>query len=137
MMAFLSIIPIIGPIIEGISKAWFDAKVRLTAIRLGVDRDKAIGILQTAAQENHDRVQALSVFASNKMLTCLLLAFATPLVITIWKVYIWDAMLGWGSTDPVKGQIADWGNTIIWFLFGSPTAMGIAKMWFGRKQPED
>ena len=58
---------------------------------------------------------------------------ALPLVGYEWKVYVWDTMLGWGTTEAVKGQVADWGNTIIYFLFGSPTVMGLGKMWFSRK----
>jgi hypothetical protein len=40
-----------------------------------------------------------------------LLAF--PLIIYVWKVIVWDKVLGWGSTDPITGMVADWMGMII------------------------
>jgi hypothetical protein len=49
------------------------------------------------------------------------------------KVYIWDAALGLGVTDPVKGTTAEWGALVIAFFFGTKaitsTAKIIASIW--------
>src|SRR4051812_23157821 len=35
-----------------------------------------------------------------------LLAF--PLIIYLWKVIVWDKVMGLGTTDPITGMVADW-----------------------------
>jgi hypothetical protein len=132
MFALLGALPAIGNIVTGITTAFFNAKVSLVQARIGGDRDVAVKLVAAAAQQEHENTAKLGIFASNKFLTALLIAFAIPLVGFEWKIYIWDTMLGWGSTPAVHGQVADWGNTVIYFLFGAPTVMGIGKMWFGR-----
>lgn len=130
----LKFIPGVGSLIETITTKWFDTKVALVSARLGVDRDVAVGMLKVAAQDNLTNARKLNVFASNPLLTLLLLGFAVPIAAFEWKVVIWDTMLGWGTTPPIHGQVADYMQTVIYFLFGAPTAMGIGKMWFGRNK---
>jgi hypothetical protein len=132
-LALIGLVPGLMTLINGFTSAYFNAKVSITQAKLGADRDVAVKLVQAAAQQEHENTTRLGLFASNKFLTFLLIAFALPLVATEWKVYIWDTMLGWGTTDPVKGEVANWGNTIIYFLFGAPTVMGLGKMWFTRK----
>lgn len=134
LLAMLKFIPGVGSLIETITTKWFDTKVALVSARLGVDRDVAVGMLKVAAQDNLTNARKLNVFASNPLLTLLLLGFAVPIAAFEWKVVIWDTMLGWGTTPPIHGQVADYMQTVIYFLFGAPTAMGIGKMWFGRNK---
>jgi hypothetical protein len=132
MLAFLSLIPGISTLITSVTTAFFNAKVQITQAKIGGDRDVAVQLVQAAATQEHENTARLGIIASNKLLTIMLITAAVPLISYEWKVYIWDAMLGWGSTDPVKGQVAEWGNTVWYFLFGSPTVMGLGKMWFSR-----
>lgn len=132
MLALLGSLPVIGNIITAITTAFFNSKVELTKARLGVDRDVAVSIVKAAAQQEHENTTRLGVFASNKILVFLLIGFALPLMAFEWKVIVWDKLLSWGSTDPISGQVANWGNTIIYFLFGSPVVMSLGKLWFGR-----
>jgi hypothetical protein len=44
------------------------------------------------------------------------------------KVVVWDVMLGWGSTDAIRGAVGEWMNTIIISLFGSGTVTAVARM---------
>lgn len=132
MLAFLNLIPGISTLITKVTEAWFNAKVRLVQARIGGDRDVAVQLVKAEMAQAHENTSRLSIFASNKFLTFLLIAFALPLVAYEWKIYIWDTMLGWGTTPAVKGDVAGWANTIIYFLFGAPTAMGLGKLWFNR-----
>lgn len=148
LLAFLKFIPglsWVADFAEKIMGKYFDTKVALVSARLGVDRDVAVGMLKAAAQDNLTNSHKLGIFASNPLLTCLLLAFALPLALFMWKGIFVDKIVGpgciwyihacWiGHTDPITGLLADWGNTVIYFLFGAPTAMGIGKMWFGRNK---
>lgn len=131
--AILALIPGLNTLVTSITTAFFNAKVSITQAKIGGDRDVAVKLVQAAAQADHENTARLSIIAGNKFLTFLLIAMATPLVVYEWKVIVYDTILGWGSTPAVKGQVADWGNTIIYFLFGSPTVMGIGKMWFNRR----
>ena len=131
--AILALIPGLNTLVTSITTAFFNAKVQITQAKIGGDRDVAVKLVQAAAQADHENTARLSIIAGNKFLTFLLIAMATPLVVYEWKVIVYDTILGWGSTPAVKGQVADWGNTIIYFLFGSPTVMGIGKMWFNRR----
>ena len=40
-------------------------------------------------------------------------ALAFPLIIYLWKVIVWDKVLGLGTTDPITGMVADWIGTIV------------------------
>jgi hypothetical protein len=37
----------------------------------------------------------------------------------LWKVIVWEKVLGWGSTDPITGMIADWAGMILTANVGS------------------
>lgn len=132
ILAFLNLIPGVSTVIESITKAFFDSKVRLVQARIGGDRDVAVQLVQAASAAEHENASRLSIIANNKLLTFLLIAAATPLIGFEWKVIVYDKMLGWGTTDPIGGQVAEWGNTVWYFLFGSPTVIGLGKLWFGR-----
>lgn len=132
MLALLGALPIIGTAVTAFFNAMFNAKVEITRAKIGGDRDVAVKLVMAAEAQEHENTAKLGVFASNKFLTALLIAAALPLVIFEWKVYVYDTMLGWGSTEAVRGQVAEWGNTVWYFLFGAPTVMGLGKMWFGR-----
>jgi hypothetical protein len=132
MLALLGIIPGLTTAVTAFFTARFNAKVQVVQAQTGADRDVAVKLVQAAQLQAHEDTAKLGIFASNKFLTILLIAAACPLVAFEWKVYVWDTMLGWGSTPAVHGQVADWGNTVWYFLFGAPTVMGLGKMWFGR-----
>lgn len=133
MLAVLGSIPVIGGIVQAIVGAVFDARVRITQAKVGGDRDVAVEIVKTAASEAETAKSRLGIIASNKVLTFLVVGFAIPLLIFWWKIVVYDIVLELGTTDPLRGQAAEWANTIIWFLFGTPTALALGKMWFERK----
>jgi hypothetical protein len=133
MLALLSLIPGLSTLISSIVTAVFNAKVSITQAKIGGDRDVAVQLVKAAASQEHEDTAKLGVIASNRLLTIMLIMFAAPLIIFEWKVIVWDTILNLGSTLPIKGQVADWGNTIIYFLFGSPTVVALGKMWFNRK----
>lgn len=137
MLAFLAAIPglrWIGDVVNNITTSWFNAKVRMVQARIGGDRDVAVKLVTAASVQAHENTSRLGIIASNKLLTVLLIAFAIPLVGYEWQVIVLNKMLHYGSVDPIKGQVSDWANQIIWFLFGSPTVLGIGKMWFSRNK---
>lgn len=133
MLAFLSLIPGLSTLVSSIVTSVFNAKVSITQARIGGDRDVAVRLVQAAEAQAHEDTAKLGIIANNKLLTIMLIAFAAPLIWFEWKVIVWDKIFALGTTDPITGQVADWGNTIIYFLFGSPTVVALGKMWFTRK----
>jgi hypothetical protein len=129
----LALIPGLSTLVSSVTTAFFNAKVQITQARIGGDRDVAVKLVSAAAAQEHENTARLGIIASNKLLTILLITAAIPLIGYEWKIYVWDTMLGWGTTNRVTGQVAEWGNTVWYFLFGSPTVMGLGKMWFSRQ----
>jgi hypothetical protein len=146
MLAILGLIPGALSLIQFAIGKVFDAKVAIVQARTGATRDVAIELVKSAAVEAHENTSKLAILASNPLLTFLLVGFASPLVIYIWKIVVVDIVIGpghihvpylfdfaWkGTTDPIRGQVGDWANTIIGFLFGSATTVALGRMWFGR-----
>ncbi|HEY6021659.1 MAG TPA: hypothetical protein VIY48_17855 [Candidatus Paceibacterota bacterium] len=143
MLALLGLIPGVLSLIQFVTGKVFDAKVAIIQARTGANRDVAVELVKAAVQQEHENSTKLSVIASNPLLTFMLFGFATPFVIYIWKIVVVDIVIGPGciwftsmcwvaNTDPIRGQVSDWGNTIIAFLFGSATTVALGKMWFGR-----
>lgn len=130
-LALIGAIPGIGSVITFVTGKVFDAKVAITTAKIGGDRDTAVAIVKAGTEAEQQRVAALGVIAGSAVLTLLVVAFAGPLVIFMWKVVVWDIVLGLGTTDPIKGQVAEWANTIIYSIFGSGTALAVGRMTLG------
>lgn len=127
--ALLALIPGILPIIQYFAKAKADVELAKINGRTAVGSAAA----SAAAQEAEGRAKTWGFISGSKLLTWLVIALAGPIVIYEWKVVVWDVVLAWGTTDPIKGQVADWMNTIIASLFGSSTALAIAQLWWTTK----
>ncbi len=130
-MALIGLIPGALAFAQGITTAIFDAKVKIMSARIGGDIERARSIVTLATTEAHERTAWMSVIAGNTLLTLLVVFFALPFAIFIYKVVVWDIVLQsvtHGSTDAIKGQVADWGNTIIIAIFGSSTTIQVGKM---------
>ena len=56
-----------------------------------------------------------------------LLAF--PIIIYFWKVIVWDKVLGFGTTDPITGLIADWTGMIITAYVGGRSIEKVARIF--------
>ena len=80
MLAFLGLIPGAMQLITYVTGAIYDAKVRITMAQLQCDRDKAVAVINERVSAGHDRVTALQAIAGSPLLTCLVIAFASPLV---------------------------------------------------------
>jgi hypothetical protein len=57
---------------------------------------------------------------------------AAPVIIYFWKVIVWDKVLGFGSTDPSTGMIADWTGMIITAYVGGRSIEKVARVFARR-----
>lgn len=55
--------------------------------------------------------------------------FALPFVIFIWKVVVWDKVLGWGVTDRIDPLMADVLKAIIYSYFGLAIADRVSRVF--------
>ena len=61
---------------------------------------------------------------------------AAPRAIVQWsfalfvaKVVVWDKVLGWGSTDPLNGDVASWAGMLMAMWFGGRTIEKVAQIF--------
>jgi len=59
---------------------------------------------------------------------------ALPVVIYIWKVVVYDKILGLGTTDAITGDVGTWAGVIITSYFGGRTIEKVARI-FRRATP--
>ena len=58
--------------------------------------------------------------------------FAFAFVIYVWKVVVWDRVLGLGSTDALSGDVAQWAMIVLTAYFGGRSIEKVARI-LGRK----
>lgn len=57
---------------------------------------------------------------------------ALPVIIYLWKVIVWDKVLGWGTTDVIVGDVGIWAGTIVTTYVGGRSLEKIAKTIWSR-----
>lgn len=57
---------------------------------------------------------------------------ALPVVIYLWKVIVWDKVLGWGTTDAIAGDVGIWAGTIVTTYVGGRSLEKIARTIWSR-----
>ena len=58
--------------------------------------------------------------------------FAFAFIIYVWKVVVWDKMLGLGSTDALSGDVAQWATVVLTAYFGGRSLEKLTRI-LGRK----
>jgi hypothetical protein len=54
--------------------------------------------------------------------------FALAFIIYVWKVVVWDKVLGFGSTDPLSGDVAQWAMIVLTAYFGGRSLEKVARI---------
>jgi hypothetical protein len=57
---------------------------------------------------------------------------AAPVILYLWKVIVWDKVLGLGTTDPITGMIADWTGMIVTAYVGGRSIEKVARVFARR-----
>jgi len=58
--------------------------------------------------------------------------FAFAFIIYVWKVVVWDKVLGLGATDPLSGEVSQWAMIVLTAYFGGRSLEKVARI-LGRK----
>ena len=54
--------------------------------------------------------------------------FAFAFVIYVWKVVVWDKVLGLGTTSALSGDVAQWATVVLTAYFGGRSLEKVAKI---------
>lgn len=140
ILAFFQAIPAIMGGFEAFTKAYYDAKVKITTARIGGDVDVAKQLVSGVVAEGQTRVEFLKVVSQSKFLMCLVGSFAFPWIVYEWKVVLWDNMLHftiygiYGFTPTIGGIVGQWAGLIIGGIFGTGSVMAVGQMFFNRRE---
>jgi hypothetical protein len=120
-----------GPVVTGLINA-YKAKLDASNMRDRIAADLAAQEIQ-ADIEARKAASAVIIAEQGRWYTAVirpLLAF--PLIIYLWKVIVWDKVLGLGTTDPITGMVADWMGTIITAYVGGRSIEKVARIFARR-----
>jgi hypothetical protein len=120
-----------APIINGFIDAY---KARLAAEN---SQDRTAADLAAKAIEAEiearESADALMTAEQGRWYTAIIRPLlALPVVIFMWKVIVWDKVLGLGSTDALMGDVATWSGAIVTTYVGGRSLEKIAKTIWGR-----
>lgn len=136
ILAILNMIPGVSSLIQFVVGKLYDSKVAMYQTRWGVTRDVAVAAIQAQAPLAQAQVSWIMALAQNPVMMGVVVGFALPWIILEWKVIVYDNVWAhWGQymTDPVKGVIGDWGNTILAGIFITGGGLGVAHAVFNKK----
>ncbi|MFZ0353162.1 MAG: hypothetical protein WAM12_05775 [Pseudolabrys sp.] len=54
--------------------------------------------------------------------------FASAFIIYVWKVVVWDKVLGLGTTDALSGEVSQWAVTVLTAYFGGRSLEKVARI---------
>jgi len=120
-----------GPIVKGVIDG-YRAKLEAgnTSERIAAD----LAARELAVEQRERELAAQVIIAEQgRWYTALprpLFAFA--FIIYVWKVVVWDKVLGWGSTDALSGDVAQWAMIVLTAYFGGRSLEKVARI-LGRK----
>lgn len=140
VLAFFQAVPALVGGFEAFTKAFYDAKVKITTARIGGDTEVAKQLVNGYVAEGQTRVEFLKVVSQSKFLMCIVGGFAFPWIAYEWKVVLWDNMLhftifgSYGFTPTIKGIVGDWAGLIIGGIFGTGGIMAIGQIYYNRRE---
>jgi hypothetical protein len=117
-----------GPMVNGLISA-YKAKLDAANTKDRIAADLAAKEIE-AEIEARRQATAILIAEQGRWYTAIirpLLAF--PIVIYLWKVIVWDKVLGLGSTDPITGMVADWAGIIVTAYVGGRTIEKVARIF--------
>lgn len=120
-----------APIINGFLdayKARLDAKNNAGAQAVEVTRAALIAEIEARKSAN-----AVLIAEQGRWYTAIIRPLlALPVIVYLWKVIVWDIVLGLGSTDPIAGDVGVWAGYIVTTYVGGRSLEKIARTIWGR-----
>jgi hypothetical protein len=116
-----------GPIINGAIEA-YKARLAATNTQDRIAADLAAKELE-AEVEARKMAKAVVIAEQGRWYTAAIRPLlALPVIIFLWKVIVWDKVLGLGSTDEITGMAADWCGLIVTAYVGGRSIEKVARI---------
>jgi hypothetical protein len=116
-----------GPVITGLTNA-YKAKLDAANTHDRIAADLAAKEIE-AEIEARKQASAIIIAEQGRWYTAIIRPLlALPIIIYLWKVIVWDKVLGLGTTDPITGMIADWTGMIITAYVGGRSIEKVARI---------
>jgi hypothetical protein len=120
-----------APVVNGVIEAY---KAKLSAANSEGQMAADLAAKAIAAEiEARKSADALIIAEQGRWYTAIIRPLlALPVVIFMWKVIVWDKVLGLGSTDALMGDVATWSGAIVTTYVGGRSLEKIAKTIWGK-----
>jgi hypothetical protein len=120
-----------GPILKGLLDA-YRAKLDAANARDRLAADLAAKEIE-AGIDARRQANALIIAEQGRWYTAIIRPLlAAPVIIYLWKVIVWDKVLGLGTTDPLTGTVAEWAWLIVTTYVGGRTVEKVARIFARR-----
>jgi hypothetical protein len=120
-----------GPILKGLLDA-YRAKLDAANARDRLAADLAAKEIE-AGIDARRQANALIIAEQGRWYTAIIRPLlAAPVIIYLWKVIVWDKVLGLGTTDPLTGTVAEWAGLIVTTYVGGRTVEKVARIFARR-----
>src|SRR6185312_10193115 len=117
-----------GPVITGLINA-YKAKLDAANTQDRIAADLAAKEIEAEIEECK-QASAIIIAEQGRWYTAIIRPLlAAPVIIYLWKVIVWDKVLGLGSTDPITGMIADWTGMILTAYVGGRSIEKVARIF--------
>lgn len=120
--------PLVSKIVDGLVKANKDRlDATNTTEKLAVD----LAVKEIEGEiEVRKQASAIIIAEQGRWWTSMIRPLAAlPVVIYIWKVIVWDKVLGLGTTDAITGDVGTWAGVIVTTYFGGRTIEKVARIF--------
>jgi hypothetical protein len=121
---------ITAPVVHGVIEAY---KARLSAQNSEGQMAADLAAKAIAAEiEARKSADALIMAEQGRWYTAIIRPLlALPVVVFMWKVIVWDKVLGLGTTDALTGDVALWSGAIVTTYVGGRSLEKIARTIWG------
>ena len=121
-----------GPLINGLISAY---KAKLEAANTEGAQAADLAAKAIAADiEARRSAQAIIIAEQGRWWTALPRAIVQwSFAVFVAKCVVWDTVLGWGTTEPLGGDIATWAGWVMALWFGGRSLEKIATTIWGRR----
>jgi hypothetical protein len=117
-----------GPVVNGLINA-YKAKLEAANTQDRIAADLAAKEIE-AEIAARKQASAILIAEQGRWYTAVIRPLlALPIVIYLWKVIVWDKVLGLGATDPITGMVADWAGVIVTAYVGGRTIEKVARIF--------
>ncbi|MBN8956343.1 MAG: hypothetical protein J0H17_07130 [Rhizobiales bacterium] len=116
-----------GPVITGLINA-YKAKLDAANTQDRIAADLAAKEIEAEIAARADASRIILAEQGRWYTAIIRPLLALPIIIYLWKVIVWDKVLGLGATDPITGMIADWTGTILAAYVGGRSIEKVARI---------